>query len=817
MKKTVILCLAAMILLGMALPVSAKTVMVRENVVIMENAFAVTENYDSKIQLFSMLPEQFDLRDVSGVSLDSPVKDQGYTNSCWAFSALACTENFLRKKTYEKTGETVSFDFSERHMEHATYPDMTDGKNAYAMQYRKTDGGGNIMAAAGYFQNGLGPVAESDMPFQMMQTNPLTRGEIQKSPAARVRGLRYFPRISTSIFEYNYTELIASIKEAIYENGGVGAIINTTAGMFNDSDTAFYSEEVTGTGNHAVTLIGWDDNYSRENFGVEKPSGDGAWIVRNSAGASRHENGYFYLSYENLDSYFMCFSVTDAETSVPYDRVYGVTSGTWSYGAGYENNQNVAYAANRYQKQDTPEYLTEVSFGIRGNTAYEIYVIPDADALSLQNAVMVAKGTEPYMGYKTVTLPEPVLLTESEYAIIIRYETPGYSYSVPVYIEPFCPGITEGVSFMSADGITWTDTAENEEMVGIFGYTVDAETVSVVDFSKAETTFVTVYDENGREIRLCPDGSARLGNGTYRYVAEDKKLGIAEGSFSVDGMHDVTVTPENYILQPETNEPYILAEEISYRANLILQEYAAFTVYMGNAEEVRITYRGEDAEHEVPIVRMGNTLQVPKSFLEPLILTEKQSAELYASFLDAEGQEIGTDSIVIQFTKSSFAPLFPAIDAVISNPTQTVTQSYAVSLIAANLAMGGEIYVNEFEVIYPTERKNGYLLCDILVLDAVSGRYFRFLHDKAVPRVTQEVTWEKGYYRVNVRNNVDGIKTVNVFAEYDDSGRLLSVTVRDTAIVSSSFAYRDNGHKVKIFTLLKKDMITPCVDAYESE
>lgn len=35
--------------------------------------------------------------------------------------------------------------------------------------------------------------------------------------------------------------------------------------------------------NHAVTIIGWDDNYSKDNF-VSKPERDGAWIVKNSYG-----------------------------------------------------------------------------------------------------------------------------------------------------------------------------------------------------------------------------------------------------------------------------------------------------------------------------------------------------------------------------------------------------------------------------------------------------------------------------------------------------------------------------------------------------
>jgi len=146
-----------------------------------------------------------------------------------------------------------------------------------------------------------------------------------------------------------------------------------------------------------------------------------------------------------------------------------------------------------------------------------------------------------------------------------------------------------------------------------------------------------------------------------------------------------------------------------------------------------------------------------------------------------------------------------------------IPESYVVNLIASNLAIGGEIYVNTYDVTYATERENGYLVCDILVLDAVSGRYFRFLYDGELLRVTQEVTKSGGYYRVNVRNNVSGIKTVNVYAEYDAFGRLLSVTAKNTAIISSSFIYKDNGHRVKIFTLLQKDMITPCTQVYVGE
>ena len=65
-------------------------------------------------------------------------------------------------------------------------------------------------------------------------------------------------------------------------------------------------------GNHAVTIVGWDDDYDRTNFGDgihNLPEGNGAWLVRNSWGAASNEfpnqgspsgwgnDGYFWLSY----------------------------------------------------------------------------------------------------------------------------------------------------------------------------------------------------------------------------------------------------------------------------------------------------------------------------------------------------------------------------------------------------------------------------------------------------------------------------------------------------------------------------------------
>src|SRR5690606_5782174 len=51
-----------------------------------------------------------------------------------------------------------------------------------------------------------------------------------------------------------------------------------------------------GGGFHAITLVGWDDNYPRTKF-TYLPPGNGAFLAKNSWGSDRGYGGYFWISY----------------------------------------------------------------------------------------------------------------------------------------------------------------------------------------------------------------------------------------------------------------------------------------------------------------------------------------------------------------------------------------------------------------------------------------------------------------------------------------------------------------------------------------
>lgn len=104
------------------------------------------------------------------------------------------------------------------------------------------------------------------------------------------------------------------IKEFIMKNGAVATGIKTNG---IDKSLVCNSKEKNSSGpNHDVAIVGWDDNYSRENFTDKTmPSSDGAWIAQNSWGETWGENGIFYISYEDV---YVEESISGIDEIVPY-------------------------------------------------------------------------------------------------------------------------------------------------------------------------------------------------------------------------------------------------------------------------------------------------------------------------------------------------------------------------------------------------------------------------------------------------------------------------------------------------------------------
>lgn len=112
------------------------------------------------------------------------------------------------------------------------------------------------------------------------------------------------------------------IKEYILSNGAVYVefYADKPAG-YNYSTAAFYTNEYYST-NHAVAVVGWDDNYSVSNFkSGNRPTENGAWLVKNSWGTISGDNGYCWISYEDTSfNSENCASVITGITPLNYNE-----------------------------------------------------------------------------------------------------------------------------------------------------------------------------------------------------------------------------------------------------------------------------------------------------------------------------------------------------------------------------------------------------------------------------------------------------------------------------------------------------------------
>jgi len=83
---------------------------------------------------------------------------------------------------------------------------------------------------------------------------------------------------------------VAAIKQAIYDHGPVSVAVCVGSAFQNYSGGVFKTDEAASCpwdANHAVVLVGWDDNQGT----------NGVWYLRNSWGSSWGESGYMRIEY----------------------------------------------------------------------------------------------------------------------------------------------------------------------------------------------------------------------------------------------------------------------------------------------------------------------------------------------------------------------------------------------------------------------------------------------------------------------------------------------------------------------------------------
>ena len=326
----------------------------------------------------------------------TPIKDQGDHGTCWAFSAMGTLEAFLGIDGKGKQ------DLAENHL--AWFSTVTHSKgNGWLME--GLDMGGWSMIGAGYNISWQGAKFEKDFPYDPTANNTYPTNWNSGETPYHVTGYAYI------------NNDIDTVKTAIMRYGAVGASYNSGDG-YNDDMTAYYSPYDTWWyAGHAITIIGWDDNYSKNNFRSDcRPSYDGAWLIKNSWGEQYCDHGYLWISYYDrylLDSatWGNNVAVTSARTTNSHDVIYQNEEwgATWfAYvTTGYNEYASEATYANVYDFDSAHKYLQKVIFETQNSGVnYTAYYMPvdgsGAPVADSSKWTTLASGKSTTAGYITV-------------------------------------------------------------------------------------------------------------------------------------------------------------------------------------------------------------------------------------------------------------------------------------------------------------------------------------------------------------------------------------------------------------------------------
>ena len=434
------------------------------------------------------------------------VKNQNPYGACWAFAFIGASEASI----YKQGLGTADTDLSEWQLAYFMSHTVTDPMGGTAGDSFTAEAGGTSYLKSGGNQelatrrvaNWQGLTEEARAPYTTVLKNPNAT-----LPDTVAYGQDAY-HLENSYWVSMKDRTI--VKQLIQEYGACGSSYYSaneyySTGMQNSLETsepvAVYCPHKNDT-NHAIMIIGWDDTYSRENFGEHKPDADGAWYCKNSWGSNWSKDGYFWISYEdipllNSNAYFYEYGSTDN-----YDHNYQYDGGVVNY--EYRSSWGYRYQANRYVTTSS-QSLKAVGF-YTADALYQctilIYKNCTADNPASGTLMLTQKADQTYAGFHTVVLDKPIILGKGEsFSVVIKQLTSsGEAGRIPVDVSTsgsWYENVStseDGQSFIGIDGATWTDISSADggnENCRIKAYTDDVVIkVSKIALNKTGATLM---------------------------------------------------------------------------------------------------------------------------------------------------------------------------------------------------------------------------------------------------------------------------------------------------------------------------------------
>lgn len=441
------------------------------------------------------------------------VKNQSPWGTCWAFAAIGAIEaNLAKNKVWDK----AAVDFSEAHLAYFAHNPKdgrySDGTNEGAEAAYKN--GGNDVYTISALRKYIGTENEESTPYA--QYAGILAGAVEEEK--RYNSYAHIKRAES----YNTSD-IASMKCAIMNDGSlVIGYYSDQSRLYTTNDYRYYySNSNLNNANHAVLIVGWDDNIKAEEFNAgvkgDKPQNDGAWIVKNSWGEKWGDEGYFYMSFDN---YIATAYSYEAYKANDYDNNYGYAGAIPKIALGEDTAANVFTAEKN-------EILSGVGIWSSGNTDtvnISVYknVKNEPDDGTLVHFGKYTVGGE----YGEIKLNKIVELKKGErYSIVVS------GLNMPLFEGNTDTTHSSGESYAFVTLVNkdktysvqaWVDTSDGSSKYGtqenmiignayINALTKDKKETSIVikkkiqieaEYTEEERVYIAQYGENGELVRI---------------------------------------------------------------------------------------------------------------------------------------------------------------------------------------------------------------------------------------------------------------------------------------------------------------------------
>lgn len=678
-----------------------------------------------------VIPSYYNLNDLNQTT---SVKTQGSSGSCITFAAMGALESSIKKVT------NITYDLSENNLKNIFkrysifgYPDLEPNDGGYDLE------------PIGYFVGGYGPVLESTDKYSTRSyLSEVYQSDIQ------VQNIYFIPARN------NYTDNDL-IKEAIMKYGGV------FTSLYSSSQLNIYNSYTEA--NHVVLIVGWDDNYSKNNFNNAPPA-DGAFIIKNSWGTATGNKGYQYVSYYDsiIGNLIYVGNYNNVNFAIDYNNLYNYSNiyqyDTVSYIYDVEDTSG-EYSIKNVYKMNNTECISAIGTYFINKSNYTI------DLLINGNKVCRKTGTVDYPGYRTIYLDNFYRVNSNDEVVVIinikQNINSKYIY-IPLQDNDYPTYTSKNISFISFDGQkTWDDLYDYSSTVLIAPikvYTMNLPKINSTLTYSNDTISITTTISN-------INSSAKLYyklNNEYLYNANGKII-----SYNIDSSKTITLKNSTLGL---TNGNYILQTVLVYddinitqnnnfkiQSNNITLKVSNLTQYVNETKTLTVTVTNSQNQSE----KINQGIIYVK-YSNGTVITSSKVTNSQA-LLNITIKKGGNYTITIEYSNSTkYSTTYTKINVIIKKINTKITVSAKNTYVYNNSLITGKLTDNTNNPINNTK-----------VNITVNGKTY------------QTTTNKTGEYKLNYNNTIIGINTVIVtFNQNDYYNSSTKTTTYKTSIMPTT-------------------------------